>query len=69
MKSLRTKSHTFANRTNQRLDQSLQKSVHFSHPENNFKFFSHAKRKKLKHANTQATQTEKKNETDMTSLL
>ena len=39
-KSQRTRAHTFASRTRQRTDQSLQKSVLFSDPRRNSNFFS-----------------------------
>jgi hypothetical protein len=38
--SQRTKAHTFANRTSQCTNQSLQKSVLFSHPRRNSNYFS-----------------------------
>ena len=38
--SQRTKAHTFASRTSQRTDQSLQKSMLFSHPRRNSNCFS-----------------------------
>jgi hypothetical protein len=38
--SQRTKAHTFASRTSQRTDQSLQKSVLFANPNRNSIFFS-----------------------------
>lgn len=43
--------------TSQRTDQKLQKSLHLFHPEKNFKIFSHALKKKLKHANAQTDTT------------
>jgi hypothetical protein len=44
MKSQHTKAHTFASRTSPNTDQSLQKSVLFSHPRRNSIYFSPALR-------------------------
>jgi hypothetical protein len=56
--------------TSQRFNQSFVKELAKPAQEENIKIFlPRLKEKKLKHANTQATQTEKENETNLTSLI